>query len=110
MGKESEVVPKATYSSANLKKWEKGQLGNPEGRPKNSNEQGLLKSLSRSDFMVLVNRILSAKPEELKEFKGQCLSFRLFQHYRKKYEKETVMPSLMSPIDSFEGQKSCRNS
>ena len=51
----------------------KGQSGNPRGRPKNSNEQNLLKSLSRSDFMVLVNRILSAKPEELKEFKGTVL-------------------------------------
>lgn len=51
----------------------KGVSGNPKGRPKDPIELILTKQMSQAEFRIMMNKILQAKPEDLKDFRGTAL-------------------------------------
>ena len=56
-----------------LKPFPKGVSGNPAGRPPDPPELKEIQRLTKGSLELLVNKILSAKPEELNQFRGTVL-------------------------------------
>lgn len=50
-----------------------GERLNPHGRPPDPPELKQIKKLTKGDLALLLNKVLSAKPEELNDFNGTVL-------------------------------------
>lgn len=57
----------------NLKKYKKGETGNPNGRPPDPPELKELKRMNKGELELLFHRILNAPPSDLSTFNGTIL-------------------------------------